>query len=233
MEPQNNPNPAKLARFKRFNKQTLIVFGLVLIIVVSPTLYFVFRAPQPNHYHYSGFNTYQIAGIPKKHTGMSFQKPPEISFVKAPLSNVAIFTNTPSGQSSATLIVATTPNSKQAISGPTLKAFDDIAARHSGQAYSILISGYKKIVSTWFQHPPSSLSLGTAQLFKSSYIKSHAWTFSIQASDQSSGRQYQGLFLTASSSKGYYYLLILAPDYNWQPNLTIWQKVLSSVKIDQ
>lgn len=215
--------------------------GLVILIVIAAiggAVYWVGHRDSTNNsagssaqaaaqaISYKIDSTYTSSATPVGER-VSFSKPSQLAPVSTSYQNEITLAQTVNNNSYAAYIAEGFVGSQPSL---TPQQLTSVLADTSNSSYLTALSGLKTFVAQRFTSS-YQLSYQKAQPFTNASIKTSTWQLNLAA--VKSGKIYDGKVVYAASSKGQYYFLVLTPDYNWQSNISTWNQVLDSLKIDQ
>ncbi|MDB5160776.1 MAG: hypothetical protein JWO96_156 [Candidatus Saccharibacteria bacterium] len=207
-----------------FKKLYAAVIVLILLVIAGGAYYWHMQGvKKPQKYTYSKLDTYTAASTPPG-SGISFSKPIEA---------VKVSTDTPGETDVIHSLKGAYAVFIAAASTPLIPSDHDIASKTLADP----TSSYKEVAMKQFVSDHviagNSVSYGKVEQFTSGTIKDNAWQMSVEGANPKQNTKFQGRVVYALGKAGFYQFLVLAKDYNWSKNITVWNQVFESLKIDQ
>jgi flagellar basal body-associated protein FliL len=247
MQPESNPKPKANRNYLSLgNPITLIVLAIVVVVAVGGVV-FASRhktskpsAPaQTYKLNYSELEQFTITS-PTAGSGMAFKKPQEVGkglplTVKIPQVTLnQMYKQSQVDIADITAMVLNT-GATQAINTYKQALNSQNLSDTQSSTYKSFVHPAAKLVNDALD-PAYGLVMGAATHFTNNTIKSDAWQVDFSAVTPNSSNntpKMQGKMVVVLGKNAIYYFTADAVDYNWQANQSIWQQVLSSLKVDQ
>lgn len=225
------------------------VLWLVIILVVTLAgsygywwaHYEVYGASHKYSYTYTSLNDYKLAST-LKGTSISFKKPTEFivsgkAFAQQGSSYADLYQpnykTTPVsglGYLSVSLV-----QSALAGSPDYLKSLGSTLANPNDKNYQKVVKPINDFVVNTY-NPVYKVTLDPAQTLKTANLTANAWQFDytvLNDKNQHEINPLRGKVVFAAGKHTFYYFLVSSVDYNWNKNMTTWNQVVDSIKIDQ
>lgn len=228
METMSPPPPQVKNKAKRLVRVIKIAAPLVVLIVVAiGVVYFLqAQAKYPAKHTYDRLDSYSLAD---EGTGMSFNKPVELKKQFAADGQVKL-SHMVQDQPASYVAAANSPIAKPL----TDAELQDLANSLSNASGAYYLPSTNALRTFAIERVPlgAKINFGEAKQFTGQSIKANAWQFDLQITTKEN-KKLTGKAVFVARHQSYYYFMVLAPDYNWEANQTVWDQVLISLKVDQ
>jgi len=229
----NQTVPGRQISKKPASRRGLILSGvLVLILLLGLGIYGYTQWLKPLS-TYGKLVDYKLAGL-SAGKGISFKRPSKtvIDSTSTNLPNQVAFAQIANKHTQAYAMAYSSAMDTSEYQQHLLKDTPKALADPSQVNYSIYSAIPKDFVA--------SNTLSTAQIkysvakpFTNQFIHTNAWKFDFTITNPSNKATGQGVLVYALGQKTYYFFLIYADKDYWQTGQTVWNQLLTSVKIDQ
>ena len=234
-----NPVPAK-----RSKKPLLLLVLIALVLLIAGSLAYVAIDKRDNK-NEANLNT-SIYKIPGSQTGrgLSFSSPFTLtSWYDKPNDTRAksyqYYATDPRHRGQTINIARIAATADDYPSGFAVQKFldetkENLKADPASNSFKKDTKVLKDFAQSIYADTGVDITLGAIREFTNSNIKKDAYVYALSGKD-AKGRitEQSGVMLWISGSKTYYHFLLLADAKDWQKNLTSYQQILDSIKIDQ
>ena len=246
VNPEVTQTSSAAKKGSRPSRVTLLAIALLLILIVAG-VYFIKKSSSGGSYTFNYGNDTVSYVLPSQGAGykVSINRPDAIKTVMPGISDhvfTQYFGHTDSrtttkqwGPILAFVGMRSRPYPKPKVLG-TDNYRDEIAKtlnNPSSERYKATTTNARSFAQALYRYR-QSITLGAASHFTNANIKKYAWQFDLTASDSKyKNLSQQGKVVYVLGDHGWYYILVSAEKNNWQNNQDLFQKVLSSIKVDQ
>lgn len=198
------------------------------------------RTSQQYHYSYSKLDDFKLPSA-LENSAISFQKPVEFvrssQVVRVGGSDLLLLhaSAKTAAKGSMAYISASTIQSALAASQAYTVELNKQMTTHKGTVYDSFLKSFQQTVQAAVPANYSAV-LSQPTPLSTPNLKANAWVYDLKATNKDAKVNVFGLkgkFVFAAGQRTFYYFTLASIDYNWQPNQTVWQQVLDSIKIDQ
>lgn len=225
---------------KRSLNWRLLLRALLIAVISLASItgyFFVWKYYNPTPYHLTSLSNKELTAK-LEGAGMSYKVPEgfelgkqSVEFGSSVANYLLVNKSSQPVKVPAVMAVASRP-SALAASQSYIESLSLLMSKHQGTDYEKAVAQPVK----QFLHDnllvSYDIALGQPSTFASSNISKNAWQFDFTGKIDGQ-RQGNGKFVLAVGKETFYYLMVASVDYNWEPNKSIWQQILDSLKIDQ
>jgi hypothetical protein len=222
------PRKALLSKVNRRTWLTIFVaLGLLVLAIVYVSFF------NSAKYHYSKLDSLTMTAANKTASGngMTFLKPVQVTtqFNK----NNQLAASHVVNKNIEVYIAAASSYLTRPLLSPDLKLLSQNLSSPSNKYYSSSAASIQAFVTARVPKKVN-VSFAGAKPFTNDAVKANAWVIDFKGtSSTKTVANLTGQALLLVGNKGYYYFMVYAPDSNWKANKSVWQQMLSSIKIDQ
>lgn len=221
-------------------KLAAVAFIAAVIGLGSLYVYRTVRNDQILNYQYSKLDDYTLTS---KLTGakMTFQKPAEIKQTNLRLQEGSVLATLihvnkkTKPESGVAYIYASSVQSALATSKEYVASVKEGLDNPTSKNRETMLTPIKQFIegNTSKRY---DIKITNVSAYTSDNIKNSAWRFDFTINNDKNINKIspvKGYVVLAIGERTFYYFMVTAPDYIWQPNEKIWQQVLASIKVDQ
>lgn len=218
-------------------KKTAFLAGwFLLIIFLLGIFYFKIYQKSPYYFTYQSTKNYVLSSTPLG-MGMSFDQPTQFEVLSKDTNQVETWHNLKSNNKAYTVgyIAASRSFQVNDLSADDLVAIGNTLKNPTDSKYAETVANFEQFVS---DRVPVDWTVKYSKVskFSNSYITKNAWTMDFVSNGKNSnpkGTKFmKGKAVMALTSTHSYYFMVMSVDYNWKPNMKVWDKSFNSLKIE-
>lgn len=239
----STPTPPIIPQ-KNKKKYVLLGFSILAFIALGYLTYNRISTPDkvlsgrpvgqlPDSYKYEKTDRYELS-INDTNSKLSFSKPVEMikfSEVKDSTSSAASLVHKNKGGFSIANIGATIFNSKLVEDKVFLTALNEQMNKGQGKEYDNVVVPVIKFAKDSTAQG-YKINLNKPKPYNANGIKSNAWRFNVSAADDEQKlAPIKGVIVMAIKGQTTYYWGAFSLEYNWEPNIKVWEQSINSLKL--